>query len=208
MAQRRRRLSVPCATARTVSDVGPRLDACDDEQTLRRWLSGDRVAGAFLFDKHAPAVRRFIAQRTTRDVDDLVQRTFLTCMAVGQRYRGDGNVRAFLLGIARNVLSAEWRDVKRRHDALVQWEQEQRDRRDELRVDDDASHEHALMAAMQQLPKALRAMLELLYWERLTRAEIARRLGVPEGTVASRSRLAHRLLRRTLVRARLRSRAR
>lgn len=191
-----------------MSDVGPRLDASDDEQTLRRWLDGDREAGTLLFTKHAPHVRRFIAQRTRRNVDDLVQRTFLTCMLVGRRYRGDGNVRAFLLGIARNVLSAEWRDHKRRHDALAQWEHEQLGRRDELSVDDEGTFERALLQELQELPAGLRVMLELLYWERLSRAEIARRLGVPEGTVASRCRLAHRHLRRRLVRARLRMKPR
>lgn len=168
---------------------------------MRRWLDGDRDAGEALFRRHAPNIKRFFMQRTRRNVDDLIQRTFLTCMVVGRRYRGDGNVRAFLLGIARNELSAEWRRSKRRREALAQWEREVASRSYEIDGDpEETKDDDVLMTALRALPEPLRITLELLYWQHLTRAEIAGRLGVPQGTAASRIRLAHRHLRRALAR--------
>lgn len=204
MVSHHRRLSAGCTTTRQHSDVALRPAERDDEHILKRWLAGDRAAGEEFFARHGAHVRRFIAMRTTRDVDDLVQRTFLTCLQVGHRYRGGGNVRAFLLGIARNELYSEARRSRRRRHVLLMWQYQQRDTPavpDEPR---DDPTDKVLLDAIDDLPSALRVTVELLYWEQLTRAAIAKQAGIPEGTVASRLRLARRRLRRALTHRRLR----
>ncbi|SFF51484.1 RNA polymerase sigma factor, sigma-70 family, partial [Nannocystis exedens] len=78
------------------------MDEPSDSILLAAWCAGDRAAGSALFERHFRAVARFVRSKVAREaeVDDLVQSTFLACLEAGQRYRGEGSLRAYLLGIA------------------------------------------------------------------------------------------------------------
>ena len=56
-------------------------------------------------------------------------------------------------------------------------------------------------SALEQLPEAERAAIEVAYFEGYTYREVAARLDVPEGTVKSRIRSGLRRLHRELVAA-------
>jgi RNA polymerase sigma factor (sigma-70 family) len=58
--------------------------------------------------------------------------------------------------------------------------------------------QHAVLAALHELPLDLQIALELYYWEELTVGEVAQVLEVPEGTVKSRLHRARQLLRERL----------
>ena len=60
---------------------------------------------------------------------------------------------------------------------------------------DRAPDQRAVRAAVAALPEKLRAVLELAYFEGLSSSEIGARLGVPTGTVKSRTRAALQELR-------------
>jgi RNA polymerase sigma-70 factor (ECF subfamily) len=53
----------------------------------------------------------------------------------------------------------------------------------------------SVRAALAQLPEDQRRAVELAFWQGMTHQEIARALGIPEGTVKSRLRLAQSKLR-------------
>ena len=76
----------------------------DDASLFVAWQAGDRAAGEALIERHFDAIDRFFATKVGDGGDDLVQSTFLACAEAGARYRGDSSFRAFLFGIARNVL--------------------------------------------------------------------------------------------------------
>lgn len=166
-----------------------------DEALLAAWHGGDQRAGRTLFARHVDSISRFFLSKVATGVDDLVQRTFLGLLERGAELPAGVPVRAYLFGIARNLLLRRFRDEYRdgRHfdaldtsvadlgtspSALV-------DRRQQLQV---------LYAALQGLPLDLQIALELFYWEELPAPAIGSVLGLPEGTVRSRLRRARELL--------------
>src|SRR4051812_21849512 len=75
-----------------------------DASLFAAWSSGDRAAAATLIARHYDAIERFFLYKAGDAADDLVQQTFLICEQAASGYRGGGTFRAFLFGIARNIL--------------------------------------------------------------------------------------------------------
>jgi RNA polymerase sigma factor (sigma-70 family) len=160
-----------------------------DVELLERWRAGDEAAGRALVDRHFDGVCRFFRNKLDDDVDDLIQRTFLACLAHARDLRSETGFRAYLFAVARNELYAH---LRRRH----------RDRErvplEESAVADlgvvgsavIAAHEEErlLLQALRQIPLEAQIVIELHYWEGLGVAELATVLGVPEGTAKSRLR--------------------
>ncbi|MCB9718915.1 MAG: RNA polymerase subunit sigma-70, partial [Myxococcales bacterium] len=89
-----------------------------DGELLEGWAAGDREAGERLFARHFEAVARFFHNKIDRDQEDLIQRTFLGCLEGRAAFRGEGSFRAFLFGVARNVLGKHLRERYREPSAL------------------------------------------------------------------------------------------
>ena len=94
------------------------VDARDDRSLLDAWAAGDRDAGEALFARYFEAVVRFFQNKLSRDHDDLIQQTFLGCVESRAGFRGDGSFRAFLFGVAHNVLGKHLRRRYREPAAL------------------------------------------------------------------------------------------
>ena len=75
-----------------------------DADLVAGWRGGDTDAGEALIERHYDAIVRFFRTKTDVGVEDLVQRTFLVCAERLHSYGGVATFRAFLFGIARNVL--------------------------------------------------------------------------------------------------------
>src|SRR5690606_41355579 len=84
-----------------------------DASLLVVWQQGDQSAGERLFDRHADAVARFFENTVRRGAEDLTQATFLRVLEGGDRIREGGSFRAFMLGVARNVLREPIRELVR-----------------------------------------------------------------------------------------------
>ena len=171
--------------------------AASDLELLERWRAGDDHAGEALFERHFEALYRFFCNKVGREVDDLVQETFLGCVKAKDRFRGDSSFRTFLFAVARNQLLK----LRDRHARTA----DKQDDFQETRVADlDASptqlaveHEEQalLLRALRRLPIDLQIAIELFYWEGLQSKDIAVVLDIPHGTVRSRLRRGRTLLR-------------
>ena len=170
--------------------------ARSDLELLDAWRGGDALAGEVLFERHFESIYRFFCNKVPRDVDDLVQETFLGCVGARERFRQDASFRTFLFAIARKVL------LKHRE----RWAP--REAGEELHASQIAaldvsvtqivveSEEQALLLrALRRLPLDLQTALELFYWEGLLSREIAEVLELPQGTVRSRLRRGREMLR-------------
>ena len=177
----------------------------DDRELLSRWRGGDRSAGNELFDRHFDSLRRFFGSKLPiTDVEDVLQRTMVSCLESVERFRGDSSFRTYLFVIARREL---YDHLKRRH-------------RTASREDPDLGvtsirdvgltpsffaaareqHQH-IVEAMQRIPVDFQVTLELFYWEQLKGPELAEVLGISPTTVRTRLHRAREALRKELQRA-------
>ena len=149
-----------------------------------------------VFEQYKDPVYRFVWRMTNSpDVaEDITQEVFLTLLR--QRARFDatrGQIRPFLLGIARNLVLKTVRRDKDRWSAL---DQEQFT----AKPVDFAGCELADIIAktIQDLPPLQREVLVLAHYEGLSLDEIARTVDAEVGTVKSRLHRARENLRRML----------
>ncbi len=155
-------------------------------------LDDDTVAA--IYREHGPIVRR-MALRATGDpaaAEDIVQEVVLR---VWRQAPAADNLRAYLAQATRNLLVDRHRAATRRPivtDDLAATEAPAGGVADEV---DRALDALLVEAALARLSPEHRAVVRLLHYRRLTVAEAATTLGVPEGTVKSRAFYALRQLR-------------
>ena len=175
-----------------------------DGELLYLFLNGgDNAALAALVRRHAPMVwgvcRRLL--RSDHDAEDAFQATFLVLVRKAASVKPREAVGNWLYGVAHQTA------VRMRATAM------KRAGREEQVVDmpemvvEKASHNDLLPLLDQELsclPDKYRLLIVLCDLESKTRKEVARQLGIPEGTVAgrlarARAMLAKRLARRGLA---------
>lgn len=157
-----------------------------------------------LFERHYEAVHRFIGRQVGPDrTDDLAQDTFVEAWDHRDRYDQDRpNARPWLFGIAHNLVLAEYRRAGRQTVAYALVAAST-----EITVDVSSDVDDRLAAmsirtlvrdAIFALPDTERASLILVAVGALSYADAAKELGVPVGTVKTRTMRAKRRIRQTL----------
>lgn len=144
-------------------------------------------AAAFnrLYEQHGSPVRKFlrVLLGNTSVAEDLTQETFLHLWRRPHSFDPKrGNIKSYLLGIARKKAADWWRHNK--PDAAVAGQY--------------AAHlegTEAIRDALNQLPEVARTVLWLREVEGYSYEELADILNVPVGTVRSRLHSARRQLR-------------
>ncbi len=158
-------------------------------------LSGQPELMGVLYERHAPAVFRYLARRAGPSAaEDLLSEVFI--VALDRRARvvahDSGSALPWLYGIAMNVLRRHFRQGAAERaapqDPGMDWDAV------DARLDAEAKRGQ-LRSALNVLSERDRELLLLVAWEGLTPGEAAEVLGI--GKVAARSRL-HRARRRAL----------
>lgn len=170
-----------------------------DAQLLKRWRAGDAKSGAQLCRSHWKDIRRFFENKVGRDVDDLVQATFLACLQSRDKFRGECSFRTFLFTIARHQLYSHFRHNRREdnidfsEDPISAWDtglMTHTERRQEY---------ECLVRALQKLSCDQRLLIELHYWEGIKLTELAGVFEVSKPTMRTRLHRARRALRTLLT---------
>ena len=148
-----------------------------------------------LYEEHASALWVFCLRLTGQDrarAEDVVQETFLRAWKNNHVLdRSPGSVRAWLYTVARNIVIDEWRTHRSERELPVEQVPEADgvgDRTDDLLLS------WMVADAVMKLSEEHRAVLLECYYRGASVADAARRLGIPVGTVKSRSHYALRAL--------------
>lgn len=151
---------------------------------------------AALIEPHIPGLRRYAwaLLRDDEEADDLVQDCLERALSRWHLRRRDGNLRAWLFAIERNLFLDGWRRRQRRGsevalDEAAAMQAETQEGRSALRD---------VLAGLDALPEEQRSTLLLVAVEGLSYEDAAGILGVPVGTVMSRLSRARARLRRLM----------
>ena len=175
-----------------------------ESELYARAAEGDPDAIASIYDDHHQAVRAF-ATRLLGDpsaAEDLVHEVFITLPKALRRWKSNGRLRTFLIGIAVNHARHHARSARRRRDALARLGKEPAPsspdtpeahiRREQLAA--------ALRRGLDRLPMRQRVAFVLCEVEERTSRQAAEIVGVSEGTIRSRLHHAKNKLRASLAR--------
>lgn len=173
----------------------------DDVQLLAALANGDMAAMRALYDRHAPWLSVRLNRRCNdrEVVADVLQDTFVAVWRSAGRFRGEGDVAAWLWGIAIRRLVSRLRS--RRPVVILRDMPEDRSR------SAVAAEEQVLSGieygdlglAMSRLSPEMRAVMQATVLDGLTTREAAQLLGIPQNTVKTRVRRAKAQLRTSLA---------
>jgi len=181
-----------------------RLESADDARLLTVIAGGGRDAEsamAELHRRHASVIRAVIRRRHGNAiVDDVVQETFLRAWrSAGQFDPSRGNAGGWLRTIALNSAVDLLRGRARSVTATVCLPDGDAAATSDEAVHDDTDLRCTMRSAMATLSAEHRTVIDCAYRLDLSQSQIASRLGLPLGTVKTRTFWALAALRRQLA---------
>ena len=171
-------------------------DEAHDHSLVRRMAAGDEAAMHELYAVYGQRLCAY-ARRLTSDpaqADDVVQDALVAAWKSASRFRGEGRLIAWLLGIVHHLAL---KSLRHRSQPLT----------DEIEASlaagspspeqqfESAEQAARLRACLQTLSPEHRSVLELVFYQGLSLEEAAQVCRVPLGTVKSRLSYARRQLR-------------
>jgi RNA polymerase sigma-70 factor, ECF subfamily len=167
-----------------------------DEQLILELQQGSDAAFTELFLRYRERVYGFFRRRMNdaAQAEELAQETFLAVLRAAQRYEPRATFRAYLFGIAFNILAAH-----RRKSALNTTQSD--NATDEVSDPSGTNPENAIWVrqAVERLDAPEREVLLLREFEEMSYEEIAKILRAPVNTVRSRLFRARMSLREILA---------
>ncbi len=166
-----------------------------DAELLDAWRGDDRDAGEELFTRYYPLLLRFFANKIAGDPTDLIQETFLGCVAGQERLRNGRSFRSYLFSIAYHKLRDHYRNQRidgRRFDPSSETAADLSPGPSTMMGEN--AQQQLLLHALRRIPLEHQVVLELFYWEGFTSNRIAELMEEPSPTIRTRIRRARQLL--------------
>ncbi len=180
------------------------IEDARDRDLVRRVIQGDEEAFRDLFRRYGPMAKSLAARVVRQNfmAEEIVQEAFLSLWRSPDAYREErGTFRSWLLSTVhhRAVDLVRREEAHRRRSQTGESESLQADVSEQVVEDTDLAESRVrVRAALEEIPAEQRQVLELMYFEGKTQSVIAEELGLPLGTVKSRTLLGMRRLRALL----------
>jgi RNA polymerase sigma-70 factor (ECF subfamily) len=192
-------------TVAFVASTDPPASGVVPEPVLPAVAAGDERAMDELWSRYADRVRALglrLSSYDARFADDLVQETFAKLWRGAARFDPQrGTETTFVFTVARRAAVDQWRRGRRAaEDRPLDFLPESAGA---VTTGPGAPEAHvesvvtgwAVVDALDALPEAQREVIDLAYYSQLSQSEIADRLGIPLGTVKTRTFNALKTLR-------------
>lgn len=172
----------------------------NDLDLIRRMQAGDDDAVRDLYARYGQRLYAY-ALRLTNDpaaAEDVVQTTLVTAWQTVHKFRGEGRLIAWLLGIVHHTAMKSLRHMHQPLDAMEDTVSgNQPTPEDQAEVDET---KRWVRQGLNSLSVEHRAVLELVFYQGLSLDEVAKVCNCPLGTVKSRLSYARQHLRGILSR--------
>jgi len=166
------------------------VNDCTDGELIRRTGDGDRSAFEVLYRRYARPVFG-LALRRLGDrgrAEDAVQETFASIWRAARSYRPErGPGAPWLYAVARNAIIDRSRA---RTEPPADAPDEPSSDSGPAELAEAGWTAWRIHRALEELSENERSVIELAYWSGLSQSEIAEYLGIPLGTVKTRTRAA------------------
>jgi RNA polymerase sigma-70 factor, ECF subfamily len=161
-----------------------------DAELLARTGTGDRTAFEVLYQRYSRSVFG-LALRRLGDrgrAEDAVQETFVSIWRAARTYKPDrGPGAPWLYAVARNAIIDRSRA---RHEPAVEAPDEATLEAGPAEQAEESWTQWRVHRALEELTEPEREVIALAYWSGLSQSEVAESLGIPLGTVKTRTRRA------------------
>ena len=161
----------------------------------------DKEAFGKLFEYYGPRVKALMMKQGSESelAEDLMQETLLTVWQKASQFsRFRGSLSAWIFTIARNKRIDRFRKQGTSHYVDISEYDFEDDRPDSEKQVESQERDQIVRNAAATLPQEQKQVIELAYVEELSQTQIANKLGIPLGTVKSRTRLAFGSIREKL----------
>jgi RNA polymerase sigma-70 factor (ECF subfamily) len=187
----------------TPAAVPAPVSLAEERQLLRLVAAREPQAFDTLYQRYAPALRRFLRRRLPSPdlVEDVCHDVLLVAWQQAARFEGKARLATWLCGIAQHRAQQAWRRVARQVAASRPTSPVEKAAADTEGLLLHQEQHQGLAHAVVQLPPDLRAVIEAVYYQDASYQAIATRLGCSVETVQTRLVQARRRLRTALVRA-------
>jgi RNA polymerase sigma-70 factor (ECF subfamily) len=174
-------------------------EVSNETALLNRWRAGDRDAGSALLGRYIPTLTTFFRRRTSRNIEELVQRTLVVSLDAVNNFEGRSSFKSFLLGIARNQFlkglpAGQRANTEDEPSSLTTFPEDSPSQllasKQELEV---------LLEALTTVGSPFREVLRMFYWEGMSIDEIAAAMSISQGTVKSRLGRGRAMLKDRLI---------
>ena len=173
----------------------------EDVRLIERVVARDAGALSDLYDRHSRLLFSLCLRivRDRSEAEEVLQETFVAVWTRAEKYNAAlGSPMAWLVGIARNRAIDRLRATARRPQEVEMASWQPDTAADPEQTAASGERRHAVVRALDALPRDHRMLIEQAYFLGLTQSELSERHQLPLGTVKTRIRSAMMLLRQQL----------